>query len=81
MRRNPDEFQVVDLVQFGCEDLGARLCVTTGEKWRHVARRVREVSESGRPVLIGTRSVEASEALSVVLGAQGLQHTVLNARQ
>ncbi|MGO7394934.1 DEAD/DEAH box helicase [Rhizobium ruizarguesonis] len=63
------------------EDLGARLCVTTGEKWRHVARRVREVSESGRPVLIGTRSVEASEALSVVLGAQGLQHTVLNARQ
>ena len=36
---------------------------------------------SGRPLLIGTQSVEASEALSTKLTEQGLPHVVLNARQ
>jgi preprotein translocase subunit SecA len=39
------------------------------------------VRETGRPVLIGTRSVAASERLSGLLHAAGLDHRVLNARQ
>jgi preprotein translocase subunit SecA len=40
-----------------------------------------QVRQSGRPVLIGTGSVAASEALSRRLTAAGVPHTVLNARQ
>ncbi|MBC5785964.1 prepilin peptidase [Ramlibacter sp. USB13] len=50
-------------------------------KWNAVARSTREVVEQGRPVLIGTRSVAASETLSAVLAAQGIPHEVLNAVQ
>jgi preprotein translocase subunit SecA len=39
------------------------------------------MSASGRPVLVGTQSVEGSEALSELLAHRGLQHVVLNARQ
>jgi preprotein translocase subunit SecA len=41
---------------------------------------VRSAHEAGRPVLIGTRSVEESEALSEAIHRQGLPHVVLNAR-
>jgi len=50
-------------------------------KWRGVARQASELSSRGVPVLIGTRSVEASERLSEVLNQFGLDHRVLNARQ
>ncbi|MCZ6616761.1 MAG: preprotein translocase subunit SecA [Gammaproteobacteria bacterium] len=50
-------------------------------KWTHVARRVLEMHREGRPTLIGTRSVEASEHLSHLLRGAILQHQVLNARQ
>ena len=39
-----------------------------------------EMHALGRPVLIGTRSIDKSERLSQLLAAAGLQHTVLNAR-
>jgi preprotein translocase subunit SecA len=42
---------------------------------------VQELQQQQRPVLIGTRSVEASERLSEKLTAAGLTHQVLNARQ
>ena len=60
---------------------GARLYATTAEKWDAVARVAREMSAAGRPVLIGTRSVAASEALSARCAAEGIEHVVLNARQ
>ena len=50
-------------------------------KWEAVAIAARRKHEQGRPVLIGSRSVEASERLSAVLSAAGLPHVVLNARQ
>jgi preprotein translocase subunit SecA len=50
-------------------------------KWRAVARRIAALHRRGRPVLIGTRSVAASEHLSALLAAAGLPHRVLNARQ
>lgn len=54
---------------------------TTEEKWLAVASEARTVAGAGRAVLVGTRSVEASETLSTLLQTQGVAHTVLNARQ
>jgi len=48
-------------------------------KWAAVVERIRQVHEAGRPVLVGTRSVAASERLSGLLAAGGLDHQVLNA--
>jgi len=51
------------------------------EKWALIVERVRELHARGVPVLIGTRSVVASERASAKLQAAGLPHTVLNAAQ
>lgn len=59
-----------------------RMFRTRGEKWRAVAGSVRELAlEAGRPVLIGTRSVKASEEISAVLTECGIDHALLNAKQ
>lgn len=57
------------------------LCRDTEARWAEVARRAGEWATQGRAVLVGTRSVEASERLSAELARVGLAHTVLNARQ
>jgi preprotein translocase subunit SecA len=54
---------------------------TDAEKWRAILARVKELHERGSPVLIGTRSVAASERAGAELTAAGLPHTVLNATQ
>lgn len=61
--------------------LPMRLYATADEKWVAVARRIREVHESGRPVLVGTRTVVDSERLARVLHEHGLSVRVLNAIQ
>jgi preprotein translocase subunit SecA len=61
--------------------LPATVWGTAGARWADVVARVAETRHSGRPVLIGTRSVAASEHLSRMLHAAGLEHRVLNARQ
>ena len=58
-----------------------RVCGDQSQKWEAVAEYVAQVHRSGQPVLVGTRSVEASDRLSCVLAAHGLPHRVLNARQ
>lgn len=55
--------------------------VTAAEKWQAVAQYVAAVHAQGRPVLVGTRSVQASEHLSQLLTENGLEHELLNARQ
>jgi len=58
--------------------------VVTADQEAKFARIVAETAEMhavGRPVLIGTRSIDRSEELSRLLTAAGLPHTVLNARQ
>ncbi len=51
-------------------------------KWQAVVDRTRELAcGAGRAVLIGTRSVEASEQLSEALTGSGIAHTLLNAKQ
>lgn len=52
------------------------------DKWRAVVESARiQTQQRGRPVLIGTCSVESSEYLSRLLSEAGLPHRVLNARQ
>jgi preprotein translocase subunit SecA len=50
-------------------------------KWEAVVERVCEINQTGAPVLVGTRSVMASEELSHRLAALGKAHRVLNATQ
>lgn len=50
------------------------------EKFNAVIEDVTELSKAGRPVLIGTTSVENSELLSRMLKMRGVQHNVLNAK-
>jgi preprotein translocase subunit SecA len=59
-----------------------RVCKTASEKWLSVADTVERVAtREGRPVLIGTRSVRASEEISAVLHERGIEHSLLNAKQ
>ena len=53
---------------------------TKREKYNAVIRKVTELSSEGRPVLIGTTSVEISELLSKMLDRNKIQHNVLNAK-
>ncbi len=55
--------------------------VTAEEKWAAIVDAVRGLHAEGRPLLVGTNSVSASEHLSELLSAEGLRHQVLNARQ
>jgi preprotein translocase subunit SecA len=50
-------------------------------KFAAVARDIRERSEKGQPVLVGTIAVETSEYLSQLLTRQGVKHNVLNAKE
>jgi preprotein translocase subunit SecA len=54
---------------------------TDSAKWKLIVDRIKSLHEHGIPVLLGTRSVAASERASAELGAAGLPHTVLNAAQ
>lgn len=61
--------------------LPTRYFSTAAQKWSAIVERIQEIHQQGRPVLIGTRSVEASEHLGQLLSAKGLPHRILNARQ
>ena len=58
-----------------------RVHATADAKWEAVVARIASVHQTGRPILVGTRSVAASEHLSRLLTEAGLPHQVLNARQ
>jgi len=49
-------------------------------KWRAVALETSEIHKNGRPVLVGTTSVEKSELLSALLAEQQVPHNLLNAK-
>jgi preprotein translocase subunit SecA len=51
------------------------------QKWTAIVKRIRAVHQRGRPVLVGTGSVEDSEHLSRLLKRVKLRHQVLNAHQ
>lgn len=54
--------------------------MTRREKYNAILAEVKAVHETGRPILIGTESVEVSETLSRIFNQNNLKHTVLNAR-
>jgi preprotein translocase subunit SecA len=53
---------------------------TTREKYNAVIEEIVKLTEAGRPVLVGTTSVEVSELLSRMLGQRKIKHNVLNAK-
>ena len=55
--------------------------MTMEEKFEAIVSDVIAERDKGRPVLVGTASVEASEVLSDFLDKEGIQHNVLNAKQ
>jgi preprotein translocase subunit SecA len=54
---------------------------TEDAKFNAVAAEIQEVASAGRPVLVGTVSVEKSERLARLLEKRGVRHEVLNAKQ
>src|SRR5437764_4421924 len=67
-----------DIVRKDNED---KVYKTKREKYNAVIAEVDEMVKGGRPVLVGTTSVETSELLSRMLKLRGLKHNVLNAKQ
>ena len=53
---------------------------TTREKWNALVDRIAVENQTGRPLLVGTISIEDSEALSAALTRRGIKHNVLNAK-
>ncbi|WP_416831632.1 MAG: preprotein translocase subunit SecA [Erythrobacter sp.] len=53
----------------------------TMDKFQAIAKTIKEHSERGQPILVGTVSIEKSELLSKFLDKEGVKHEVLNARQ
>jgi preprotein translocase subunit SecA len=54
---------------------------TAREKYNAVIDEIVELQQAGRPILVGTTSVEISELLSRMLKMRGIDHNVLNAKQ
>ncbi len=62
------------------EHMPDRVFATEENKFLAVAADIKQLQEKGRPVLVGTRSVEKSELVSRLLTDMGIAHQVLNAR-
>jgi preprotein translocase subunit SecA len=54
---------------------------TAEEKYEAIVREVTEIHAAGRPILIGTRSIDKSEIISRMLTEVGIEHEVLNANK
>ncbi|XQQ05179.1 MAG: preprotein translocase subunit SecA [Leptolyngbya sp. IPPAS B-1204] len=64
----------------GRKDLSDVVYKTEAGKWKSVAEECAEMHGSGRPVLVGTTSVEKSELLSRLLAERKIPHNLLNAK-
>jgi len=58
-----------------------RIFLTTREKYEAVVDEIVRAHRSGRPMLVGTISIENNEKLSGMLNRRGIEHEVLNAKQ
>jgi preprotein translocase subunit SecA len=61
--------------------LDDRIYGTADRKWREIAEEIKQVHATGRPVLIGTRSIDKSVIVSRLLTEAGIEHQVLNANE
>ena len=62
------------------KDHNDMLYKTINGKYRAIVAKVKECHAKGQPVLVGTVSIDKSEALSKLLDREGIKHTVLNAK-
>ena len=62
------------------KDMNDRVYKTKREKYKAVIEEVEAMVQAGRPVLVGTTSVEISEMLSKMLSLRKIEHNVLNAK-
>ncbi|MEL6539672.1 MAG: preprotein translocase subunit SecA, partial [Bacteroidota bacterium] len=62
------------------KDLDDKVYKTAREKFNAVIEEVSTLSQQGRPVLVGTTSVEVSELVSRMLAMKNIEHQVLNAK-
>lgn len=62
------------------DDLNDLIYKTEAEKFDAVIVKIKELSKTGQPILIGTASIEKSEALHTILKREKIAHTVLNAK-
>ena len=53
---------------------------TVQGKFQAIARKIKEVHQTGQPILVGTVSIDKNEYLSALLKTEGVPHTVLNAK-
>ncbi|WP_425640596.1 preprotein translocase subunit SecA [Marinomonas gallaica] len=63
------------------KDYNDLIFMTTNEKFEAIVKDIGENVAQGRPILVGTASIEYSELLSGFLEKQGVKHNVLNAKQ
>lgn len=63
------------------DDLNDQIYRTKREKYNAVINDIVEKRSAGRPVLVGTTSVQVSETISRLLKVKGIKHEVLNAKQ
>jgi preprotein translocase subunit SecA len=64
------------------QDLNDVVFMAQRDKWEHIVDEIHRMHDAGRPVLVGTTSVEKSETLSQMLTRKyGIKHEVLNAKQ
>lgn len=61
-------------------DANDEIYMTEREKYHAILKEIRQVHTEGRPILLGTESVEVSEKLSRILKQNQIEHTVLNAK-
>ncbi len=62
------------------QQLPNRVFATAEHKWRAIVQDIERLHAQGRPVLVGTRSIDKSERLSQLLAEAQIPHQVLNAR-
>lgn len=63
------------------KDANDEIYMTEREKYNAILKEVMQIHAQGRPILIGTESVEVSEKLSRIFRLNKLEHTILNAKQ
>jgi len=57
-----------------------KIFVNEESKWESVVQKIKELHHVGRPILVGTTSIEKNEKLSEMLKKEGIPHNVLNAK-
>jgi len=75
-----DVVEIPTNVQIQRDDRHDLIYRTAREKYNAVAEEIHQLTQQGRPVLVGTTSVEISELLSRMLKLRGVKHNVLNAK-